>query len=283
MKRFFSLALSLIMFVSAAFGTLMSAYAGDKIFGVDISVHDGVVNFTDLQKSGKEFVMIRIGYSQTLDKNFWDNVKKACANKMNFGVYHYSYATSIAKAKLEAEFVIDTLAELEEKGYADYFTLPVAYDLEDSTVASCGKTQVTNQITTFLDMIKNSGYVPMVYANRNWFLNYINLDTVVSKQYKIWYAYWPSSTPDFSSPREIGNTGVKADMWQYIDGENSSDGYDQNVIYDPDELVKPLVCKGNNHTWDDGKITKKATKSANGTKTYTCTKCGETKTETIAK
>ena len=37
------------------------------------------------------------------------------------------------------------------------------------------------------------------------------------------------------------------------------------------------------HTWDSGKVTKKATCTATGTKTYTCTVCGKTKTEEIAK
>ena len=37
------------------------------------------------------------------------------------------------------------------------------------------------------------------------------------------------------------------------------------------------------HKWDAGKVTKKATPTATGVKTYTCTVCGATKTETIAK
>ena len=38
-----------------------------------------------------------------------------------------------------------------------------------------------------------------------------------------------------------------------------------------------------NHTWDSGKVTKKATYAATGVKTFTCTACGATKTKTIAK
>ena len=37
------------------------------------------------------------------------------------------------------------------------------------------------------------------------------------------------------------------------------------------------------HTWDDGEITKKATESEDGEKTYTCKECGETKVEKIEK
>ena len=44
------------------------------------------------------------------------------------------------------------------------------------------------------------------------------------------------------------------------------------------EDVPPL-----GHTWDGGVVTKKATLKQTGIKTYTCTVCGEKKTETIAK
>lgn len=37
------------------------------------------------------------------------------------------------------------------------------------------------------------------------------------------------------------------------------------------------------HTWDEGKVVTEATCTTNGKKTYTCSICGETKTETIAK
>ena len=36
------------------------------------------------------------------------------------------------------------------------------------------------------------------------------------------------------------------------------------------------------HAWDSGKVTKQPTATEDGVKTYTCTRCGETKTETIS-
>ena len=48
----------------------------------------------------------------------------------------------------------------------------------------------------------------------------------------------------------------------------------------PTPTPTPAVCS---HTWDAGTVTVKATCSKEGTKTYTCTKCKETKTENIAK
>ena len=43
----------------------------------------------------------------------------------------------------------------------------------------------------------------------------------------------------------------------------------------------PEVADKAEHSWDDGKITTEATADADGVKTYTCTVCGETKTESV--
>jgi hypothetical protein len=49
-----------------------------------------------------------------------------------------------------------------------------------------------------------------------------------------------------------------------------------------DSYTETIPATGN-HTWDSGKVTTKPSFTATGTKTYTCTVCGETKTETITK
>ena len=45
--------------------------------------------------------------------------------------------------------------------------------------------------------------------------------------------------------------------------------------------LKPLKRKSGEHKWDEGKVTKKATCLKDGEKTYTCTRCGETKKEKV--
>lgn len=46
-------------------------------------------------------------------------------------------------------------------------------------------------------------------------------------------------------------------------------------------MMGEIIPKTEKHTWDEGKITKKATIKKKGVKTYTCTLCGHTKTEEI--
>ena len=259
-----------------------AAFAGDSILGVDISYHNGTVSFTDLQSNGKDFAMIRLGYYNKLDKNFEQNIKAAEEAEIEYGVYLYSYAYSDAQAETEANFVVETLSKY--CSHAKHFTLPVAYDLEDQKMIDKGltKAQITNQMNIFCGIIRDAGYTPMVYANRNWLTNYIDLNEIVKNDYKIWYAYWPSALPfDFSKQIEIGNTKVKADMWQYFGAdEASSTVFDLNVIYDAASLITPREC---NHSFDIVEFVSPTTQSR-GYTLHTCSKCGrEFKTNFITK
>ena len=62
--------------------------------------------------------------------------------------------------------------------------------------------------------------------------------------------------------------GYTGDMYCKDCGEKLSDG--------------KTIAKTTEHTWDAGKVTKAATCTEKGVKTYTCTVCGATKTEEIA-
>ena len=53
------------------------------------------------------------------------------------------------------------------------------------------------------------------------------------------------------------------------------------VAQDDAREQEPIPATG--HSWDNGKITKEATCTAEGEKTYTCTTCQKTRTESIAK
>lgn len=213
-----------------------TAFAASPTFGVDVSYANGsAVSFTDFKNQNKKFVMIRLGYFTYLDNEFWNNVQKANEAGMPFGVYLYSYAYSLDEANQEAQFVLSVLSQL--KNY-EYFLLPVAYDLEESKMAQYGKTQITNQAVAFCDTIRAAGYMPMIYANLNWYNNYLNLPVLKNKGYKFWYANWSLNTSDFSSPVQIGNSGITADMWQYTDNDSVFPNTDANVIWDITSLCR---------------------------------------------
>ena len=238
-------------------------------FGTDVSQHNGKgVDYTAWKKAGKTFTMIRMSYGNDhLDPQFWDNVNAAEAAGVPFGVYHYSYAFNTKEATIEANYVKSVLAQM--KGKYKYFVLPVAYDLEDQLILdNSNKKTIIQHATTFCDAIRAAGYTPMVYANLNWFTNYLDVQTLHSKGYKLWYANWQPKTTDFSAPVQIGKTGVYADIWQYAEGDMGAGVPDYNVLWD----FKALA-----HVYS-GKVIAQPTCTAYGKTKYTCTQCGDSYT-----
>jgi GH25 family lysozyme M1 (1,4-beta-N-acetylmuramidase) len=97
--------------------------------GIDVSHHQGVIDWKKVAASGINFVMIRAGYGKSasqIDKKFKTNIDGAyAAGIKNIGIYWYSYAGTVADVKLEAQACISVI-----KQYKDKITLPVFFDQE---------------------------------------------------------------------------------------------------------------------------------------------------------
>jgi len=82
-------------------------------------------------------------------------------------VYIYSYATSDTAAASEAAHVLRLIDGLSP----DW---PIFLDIEDNSIVnSCTKEEILNHAKIFCDLIKDAGYTPGIYANLNWFRNYL--------------------------------------------------------------------------------------------------------------
>ena len=271
MKRVLSFLLGLVILACP-----FTALAEDNNYGYDVSYHNSVIDCKAATENGKSFYMIRLGYSDKyIDEKFFENVKTAAENKMNFGVYLYSYAYTESEAKKEAAFVINTLSKIS--GYIDYFTLPVAYDLEESSIpANADKAMINKIMTAFCDAVNDAGYTAMVYSNKSWFTNYLDTSLIKSKGYKVWYAYYPSGTPDFSKQIQVGSTGLYADMWQYKKGDSNAGTLDEDVVFYPSLVIKKISCV---HSWKTTVIPAEIGK--NGSIPVRCEKCKKAKPKTV--
>lgn len=147
---------------------------GAVAYGVDVSHHNGVIDWAQAKKAGVEYAIIRCGYGmnqENQDDSKWlNNVNGCIKNNIPFGVYIYSYADTVAKAKSEAEHVLRLIKSV--KGYdSDY---PVYYDLEENGIREkLSKQEIANVAETFCDKIEASGYEVGIYANKDWFTNYL--------------------------------------------------------------------------------------------------------------
>lgn len=152
--------------------------------GIDVSKHNGTVDWAAVKNSGIEFAILRAGYGHydnQKDEKFEEYYAAAKKAGLKLGAYIYSYAKSADDAKKEAEVFINWL-----KG--KQFEMPVYYDVEENSQAQKGKAFVSQLIKTFCSEMEKAGYYVGVYANKNWFDNYI--DDECKQKYSSWVAQW---------------------------------------------------------------------------------------------
>lgn len=205
----------------------------NKYFGIDVSKWQGTINFDKLTASKKiDFMIAKSGeYWESkkafqLDSQFERNYSEAKKRKIPFGTYLYSYATSVEKARTEANELVRYL-----KKTGKTFELPIFFDIEDNTQNSLSKQDKTNICKAFGEIVQNAGYKVGIYSSKYWLMNQIDLAQIPSS-YDIWVASY--GTNNGSVPASKYEFAGNHDIWQYtstgrIDGINGN--VDFNISY----------------------------------------------------
>lgn len=161
-----------------------------SVRGIDVSSHQGTINWKKVRDSGIRFAIIRTGYGDTLvnpgqiDRNFHENMRNAAAAGVKVGVYHFSYAGTESAARQEARGVIALI-----KSYS--LTYPVFFDYEydsDRLAGKLDKKKLTDVALAFLKEIQQAGYQAGVYANLDFIRN--RYDMARLKPYDLWLAHY---------------------------------------------------------------------------------------------
>ena len=187
-------------------------YSEDGVYvtkGVDVSVHQGTIDWQKVADAGFDFAMIRVGYrgygmegNMRGDTQFLNNVQGALNAGLDVGIYYFSQAVTVEEARQEAAYVIEQIAPYD-------ITYPVVFDWERQNYAG-SRTQtipdtdlLCSMANAFCADIEAAGYEAMIYFYQN--LAYNNLDLSQLLDYPFWlaqYTDYPSFYYDF-------------DMWQY--------------------------------------------------------------------
>ncbi len=211
--------------------------------GIDVSEWQGVIDWNKVKNDGIEFAILRLGWTgnknnHTLDKYFERNYTECKRVGIPVGVYVYNYSNA-NNIKSAGNWTVEKL-----KGKS--LELPVYLDMEDASIRGLGKTTLTNMCIEFNTIIEKAGYWAGVYANKDWFTNYLDKDTLGAK-YTLWVAQYSKSCT-----LNVANK----DMWQYSSSgkvNGISGNVDMNIMYR--DLISDI--KGVKTTT----VTKPATKS----------------------
>lgn len=201
-----------------------------KIKGIDVSKWQGHINWKVIKDDNEiQFAMLRssFGYcpdSSQVDSFFNHNYNECKKHNIPCGCYHYSYARNKDMARKEAEYVLKYIDGKQ-------FEFPIAYDIEEATILNhLTKSEITDIITTFCEILENAGYYVVIYSSKSYLEAF---DKALYKKYDVWVAQWGVKQPTFSQPYG---------MWQY-----TSDGtvrgiqgrVDMNYAYkDYENIIK---------------------------------------------
>ena len=179
-----------------------------EIKGIDVSRWNGKIDWKTVANYGMGFAILRITEKGNIvDSTFEPNYKGCIENKIPVGVYKYSYATTIAQIKNEANVVIKTL----NKRKLDY---PVFLDIEDKCQENLSDSLMMKMIEAFRAIIVKAGYKFGIYCGYSWYQNQLPKG---AKKYDCWVANYPKPQLDNGTLQERlrvpASTGVIG--WQY--------------------------------------------------------------------
>lgn len=189
--------------------------------GIDVSKHQGNIDWAKVAADGVEFAFIRVGLrgygtegKLVEDEYFEQNIKGALQAGIKVGVYFYSQAITDAELLEEANLVLEKV-----KPYN--IELPIVYDVEK---VSGGKGRAnalsveerTRLTALFCQTVQDAGYKPMIYHNME--MGTLMLDLGQLEQYDKWFAYY---NDDLYYPYAYK-------VWQYSE-KGAVDGINEEV------------------------------------------------------
>jgi len=212
--------------------------------GIDVSKHNGVIDWAKVKASGKaDFAILRSGFGRSApsqkDPQFERNYAECKRVGMPIGIYHYSYALSPEQAEWEADFVIEML-----KG--KQFEYPIYFDIEEKTQAALTKETCTAMVKAFCAKLEAAGYWAGFYsydafyatdivpgtAERyaNWVASIEYRKPTSCNQYEMWQYSWKGSVPGINSEVDLNECYVDYPTLIKNAGKN---GYGKSVSQSP--------------------------------------------------
>lgn len=181
----------------------IAAHEGTK--GIDVSKHNGAIDWNAVKNAGIDFAIIRCGYRGSssgaliVDPMFETNINGARNAGLSVGVYFYSQAVNETEAVEEASMVLDLVSNYS-------LQYPIYIDVEKSNGRgdAISIDERTAVCQAFLSTISSAGYSGGVYSNKKWFEGMIHTSSLTN--YSIWMAQYVD-IPSY--------TATKYNIWQY--------------------------------------------------------------------
>ena len=187
--------------------------------GIDVSAYQGIIDWSAVKNDGMEFAILKIIRKDlNRDKQFEANWKGANDNHVIVqGVYNYTYATTVSKARTDAKKVLEILNGRKAM---------VWLDVEDECLKNLKGTLV-NIINAYGEVIQSAGLRFGVYTGQFYYNNYIKPYGEI--HYPFWLARYGKNTGEMDLKYKPTLSGMIG--WQYT-SKGRVNGIQGNVDMD---------------------------------------------------
>ncbi len=222
---------------------------------IDVSSYNGTVNWEKAKTYGCQGAILKIIRKDLkIDNGFNRNYQACNENEIAWGVYNYSYATTVAKAKSDMKLVCDILDKIDK----EHFEYGIWFDLEDKVQASLSKAKIAEIINAAQEVVESRGYVFGVYTGKSYYEEHIDRKQIKCQNWWIARYYQGDKRMQIATnPNQEKKPAAANIAWQYtsngrfpqVISTGNSGNFDLNVLY-----KEPVAKKGE----DDKETTTKA-------------------------
>lgn len=167
--RIFPIILFLLLYACRGGGGVAAVYPDPALYevrGIDISAHNGDVDFGRVRGQGFDFVIVKTTEGGNFrDRRYVDNLRRAREAGLRTGAYHF--------------FRFDTPGYMQALNFAAAvkgrdLDLPLVIDIEEWTNPNQQATPlVVTRLTEMIDCLEEEGYRVMLYTNKNGYNRFL--------------------------------------------------------------------------------------------------------------
>lgn len=185
-----------------------------EVLGIDVSHHNGKIDWSYVKKNGKKFAIIKAQYESKghrVDEYFERNYKGAGENGLMRGVYIYIARTSVSDPLGDAKALLEKLNGRDlEYG--------IWLDLEDKNIRYLGKEGLEQLAYTYANVFRAAGYFVGIYCNLDWYNNLMSNN--LKKDFDFWIARYPKNDTGNYNPNSSLKPKKIAVAWQFTSKAN---------------------------------------------------------------
>lgn len=204
---------------------------------IDVSSYNKDVDWKKAKAYGCQGAILKIIRKDLkIDNGFNRNYQACNKNKIDWGVYNYSYATTVAKAKSDMKLVCDILDKIDKT----HFKYGIWFDIEDKVQASLSKTKIAEIINAAQEVVEQRGYTFGVYTGMSYHAEHIDRKLVKCNNWWIARYYQGNKRMQIAvTPDEEKKPAMANIAWQYtssgrfpkVISTGNSGNFDLNVLY----------------------------------------------------